>query len=280
MTDYDIKKDITSPEATKLILPLVLLHLCPKFIAFIGLGAVSAAVMSSADSSVLSASSMFARNVWKLVFRGQVCHRYSLMILSFAFSCFLQASEREVLLVMRIGIFLVGIGAAGIGILVSSIYVLWYLCSDLVYVILFPQLLCVVYVPHTNTYGSLAAYITGFLFRILIGEPSLGIPMVIHFGPYIPPKTLCMLICLATTLSVSQLAKTLFEQRILQPKYDIFHCLVNIPNEILPLKESTTTDELHYRMMIQGQPYLTDPTMMINNSFSQSQDTLNTYQRE
>lgn len=72
MTDYDINKNITSPEATKLILPLVLLHLCPKFIAFIGLGAVSAAVMSSADSSVLSASSMFARNVWKLVFRNQV----------------------------------------------------------------------------------------------------------------------------------------------------------------------------------------------------------------
>lgn len=72
MTDYDINKDITSPEATKLILPLVLLHLCPKVVAFIGLGAVSAAVMSSADSSVLSASSMFARNVWKLVFRNQV----------------------------------------------------------------------------------------------------------------------------------------------------------------------------------------------------------------
>jgi high affinity choline transporter 7 len=40
MTDYDINKNITSPEATKLILPLVLLHLCPKFVAFIGLGAV------------------------------------------------------------------------------------------------------------------------------------------------------------------------------------------------------------------------------------------------
>jgi len=74
MTDYDIKQDIRSPEATKLILPLVLLHLCPKFVAFVGLGAVSAAVMSSADSSVLSASSMFARNVWKLVFRNQVCN--------------------------------------------------------------------------------------------------------------------------------------------------------------------------------------------------------------
>ena len=74
MTDYDINRNITTPESTKLILPLVLLHLCPKPVAFIGLGVVSAAVMSSADSSVLSASSMFARNVWKLVFRNEVSH--------------------------------------------------------------------------------------------------------------------------------------------------------------------------------------------------------------
>ncbi|CAF0850215.1 unnamed protein product [Adineta steineri] len=262
MTDYDINKDIKSPEATKLILPLVLLHLCPKFVAFIGLGAVSAAVMSSADSSVLSASSMFARNVWKLVFRNQ-------------------ASEREVLLVMRIGIFLVGAGAAGIGIMVSSIYVLWYLCSDLVYVILFPQLLCVVYVPHTNTYGSLSAYIIGFVIRILIGEPSLNIPKVISFGPHIPPKTLCMLISLSTTLIVSLIAKLLFEKRVLAPQLDVLHCLVDIPNEVLPLKESTTTDELHqqYRIVKPSVPQsqLTEPTMMINSSYLPSQDTLNTY---
>ncbi|CAF3799926.1 unnamed protein product, partial [Rotaria magnacalcarata] len=269
MTNYDINKDITSPEATKLILPLVLLHLCPKFVAFMGLGAVSAAVMSSADSSVLSASSMFARNVWKLVFRNQ-------------------ASEREVLLVMRIGIFLVGAAAAGIGILVSSIYVLWYLCSDLVYVILFPQLLCVVYVPHTNTYGSLSAYIIGFVFRILIGEPSLSIPALIRFGPYIPPKTLCMIISLATTLIISLIAKILFEKRILPPQLDILHCLVNIPNEVLPLKESVTTDELQqqYRLVkpkstttivATEQQCLSEPTMMINSSYLPSQDTLNIY---
>ena len=84
---------------------------------------------------------------------------------------------------MRIGIFLVGAGAAGIGILVSSIYVLWFLCSDLVYVILFPQLLCVVYVPFTNTYGSLAAYITGFLFRILIGETIITYSSSDSFWP-------------------------------------------------------------------------------------------------
>ena len=59
-------------EDTRLILPMVMQYLCPKWVAFVGLGAVSAAVMSSADSSVLSASSMFARNIYKCIFRTKV----------------------------------------------------------------------------------------------------------------------------------------------------------------------------------------------------------------
>ena len=55
-----------------MILPIVLQHLCPPWVSFFGLGAVSAAVMSSADSSILSASSMFARNIYKLAFRQSV----------------------------------------------------------------------------------------------------------------------------------------------------------------------------------------------------------------
>ena len=92
-----------------------------------------------------------------------------------------------------------------------------------------------------------------------------------------------MLICLGTILTVSYVAKSLFEKRILLPSYDIFHCLVNIPSEILPLKESTTTDELHYRNIkttTTGQQYLADPTTMINPSFAYSQDTLSAYGRD
>ena len=47
------------------------------------------------------------------------------------------------------------------GITIHSIYGLWYLCADLVYVILFPQLVSVIYIGYTNTYGSLAGYCVG-----------------------------------------------------------------------------------------------------------------------
>ena len=57
---------------TAMVLPLTLQYLTPSWVAFFGLGAISAAVMSSTDSSMLSASTMIARNVWKTVFRPKV----------------------------------------------------------------------------------------------------------------------------------------------------------------------------------------------------------------
>lgn len=74
-TDYTLRDHRKFPipkEDMNLILPMVMQYLTPPWVAFFGLGAVSAAVMSSADSSILSASSMFARNIYKLLFRQQV----------------------------------------------------------------------------------------------------------------------------------------------------------------------------------------------------------------
>lgn len=93
-------------EETSMILPMVLQYLTPDFVSFFGLGAVSAAVMSSADSSVLSASSMFARNVYKLIFRQR-------------------ASEMEIIWVMRVSIIIVGILATIMALTIPSIYGLW-----------------------------------------------------------------------------------------------------------------------------------------------------------
>ncbi|XP_045214983.1 high-affinity choline transporter 1-like [Mercenaria mercenaria] len=217
-------------EDLNLVLPLVLQYLTPQAVAFIGLGAVSAAVMSSADSSILSASAMFARNVYKLIFRQN-------------------ASEREILWVMRVSIFGVGILATVMGITVDSIYTLWFLCSDLVYVVLFPQLLCVIYLRWTNTYGSLAGYILGLFFRLAGGEEALNIPILIKYpfydethGQLFPFKTLGMLITLTSIVAFSYLTKYLFEHAILHRKLDIFMCVVNTPDENIALRDTEQSE--------------------------------------
>ncbi|GLH04021.1 High-affinity choline transporter 1, partial [Gryllus bimaculatus] len=95
------------------------------------------------------------------------------------------------------------------------------MCSDLVYCILFPQLLMVVHFKHhCNTYGSLAAYIIAFLVRISGGEPMLGLPALIHYPGW------------------------LFESGKLAPGYDWFRCVVNIPEDVERVGEPAEGEQM------------------------------------
>ncbi|KAL7072700.1 hypothetical protein ACQ4LE_008151 [Meloidogyne hapla] len=217
------------PDQTSQVVPLVFQYLTPKWVAFIGLGAVSAAVMSSADSSVLSAASMFAHNIWKLTIRPN-------------------ASEREVIYVMRISIIAVGILATIMALTINSIYGLWYLCADLVYVILFPQLLCVVYFHKSNTYGCLAGYFVGLILRLSGGEALLHFKAIIHYPfydpltsiQYFPFRTMSMLASLFTTISISQFTSNAFINGKLPPEWDILGCVVNLPSDSLRLPDTSS----------------------------------------
>lgn len=161
--------------------------------------------------------------------------------------CLRQASDREIVWVMRITIFVFGALATTMALLTGSVYGLWYLSSDLVYVIIFPQLLCVLFVKGTNTYGSVAGYVFGLLLRVGGGEPYLRLPPFIYYPGWqprekqhrltqeleryveqrFPYKTVSMLASLLSNVAFSYLVKYLFESGTLSPKYDFLDAVIS-----------------------------------------------------
>jgi high affinity choline transporter 7 len=174
-----------------LVLPYVLRHLTPPLVAAIGLGAVSAAVMSSVDSSILSASTMGAWNVYRPLVNPS-------------------ASDASLTRVVRRTVLVVGIAATLIARQVRSIYTLWVLCSDLVYCVLFPQLVLALWDPKANRWGSFAGMTVAAALRGAAGEPLLGLPRLLPLPvdaaglDTLPIKTLAMLAGLVTMWAVSR----------------------------------------------------------------------------
>lgn len=174
---------------------------------------------------------------------------------------FLQASDREIVWVMRITVFVFGASATAMALLTKTVYGLWYLSSDLVYIIIFPQLLCVLFVKGTNTYGAAAGYVSGLFLRITGGEPYLYLQPLFFYPGYYPDKngiynqrfpfkTLAMVTSFLTNIGISYLAKYLFESGTLPPKLDVFDAVVarhseeNMDKTILVKNENIKLDEL------------------------------------
>ncbi|MEQ8352712.1 MAG: sodium:solute symporter family protein [Leptospiraceae bacterium] len=186
---------LEGPEVSAVVLPYVLQNLAPALIAIIGLGALASAVMSSADSSILSASSLGAWNVYRPFFA--------------------KGNHSEIPKVIKRLIWIVGVAATLIALQVKSVYALWFLCSDFVYCILFPQLILALFDRKTNTIGSLVGFIVALFLRLGGGEAVLGIPT---FLPYpmvgedgvvnFPFRTLAMLSSMVTIILVSRLTHT------------------------------------------------------------------------
>lgn len=187
----------TAPTNAALVLPQVLHTLVPPVIGVIGLGAVAAAVMSSVDSSILSASSMFMWNIYRPLLRPDATP---------------EDSQRT----MRITVLVIGSAATVLALQVGSVYALWYLCADLVYVVLFPQLVMALWFKKANAIGAAAGIACGLLLRIGAGEPLLGLPSLLPYPmtgadgiSMFPFRTFSMLMNFAAIAVVSVLTQRL-----------------------------------------------------------------------
>ena len=72
---------------------------------------------------------------------------------------------------------------------VQSVQALWFFTSDLVFVLLFPQLVCALFDSKANLAGSIAAFSVSLVLRVGGGEPLFGIPALIPYPEWVPFKT-------------------------------------------------------------------------------------------
>jgi high affinity choline transporter 7 len=144
------------------VLPLMLKQTAPAWVALLGLLAIVGAVTSSFSSSVLSAASMFSWNCCKRLFRPQLGP---------------VAMKR----LIRFSVALLGAAALLMALRVQSVQALWFFTSDLVFVLLFPQLVYALFDPAANRIGSIAAFAVSLVLRIGGGEPLLGLKPLIPY---------------------------------------------------------------------------------------------------
>ena len=151
-------------------LPMIFKHLTPPLVGLLGLAAIIGAVTSSFSSSILSAGSMFSWNVcWRLMNPDM--------------------SLQNMKLLMRAAILTIGVGAVWMAIEVQSVQALWFFTSDLVFVLLFPQLVFALFDPKANVIGSMVAFMVSLVLRIGGGEPLFGIQALIPYPEWLPFRT-------------------------------------------------------------------------------------------
>ena len=140
-------------------------------VGLLGLAAIIGAVTSSFSSSILSAGSMLSWNCLKRLVWPSL-------------------SVVQMKRVIRSSIFLFGAMATVLALKVQSVQALWFFTSDLVFVLLFPQLLFALFDPRANRTGSIVAFVVSLVLRVGRGEPLLGLPAFIAYPDAWPFKTL------------------------------------------------------------------------------------------
>lgn len=145
-----------------LTLPLMLREMTPPLVGILGMGAIVGAVTSSYSASILSAGGMFSWNVYRRLM-------------------YPQASPGNMQWAIRLSIALWSLGAVVLALRVGSVQKLWFFCAELVFVLLFPQLLMALFDPRANRIGSITAFVVSLILRFGGGEPVFGLSAFIPF---------------------------------------------------------------------------------------------------
>ena len=151
-------------------MPLLFANAVPPVIGLLGLAAIIGAVTSSFSSSILSAGSMLSWNCLKRLVWPDLT----------------VAGMRRAI---RASILLFGALAAVLALEVQSVQALWFFTSDLVFVLLFPQLVAALFDTKANRTGSIVAFTVSAVLRIGGGEPLLGIPAMLAYSDGFPFRT-------------------------------------------------------------------------------------------
>ena len=178
-------------------MPLLFANAVPPAVGLLGLAAIIGAVTSSFSSSILSAGSMLSWNCLKrLVWPGLTV-----------------AGMRRAI---RASILLFGALAAVLALEVRSVQALWFFTSDLVFVLLFPQLVAALFDTKANRTGSMAAFAVSAVLRIGGGEPLLGVPALLPYPEAFPFRTVAAAAGLVLLPLVSRLTGRWDPPRVLR----------------------------------------------------------------
>lgn len=140
---------------------------------------------------------------------------------------------------IRASVVVFGLAGASLTFLHSGVMAFWVLGGEVAYILMFPQLLCVLFIPSSNGYGAVAGFLVGVALRLLCGEPLLSLPPAIRFpGCTLPDgqgegsecsdvqlwpiRSICMLVSLMTVVTVSRLVAALLDRGLIPEAWDVF----------------------------------------------------------